>query len=401
MDQRQVKVGMVGLGLVASSHLKGFESHPRAEVIAVCDLDRGRVERFAETHGIPEVYTSYEEMLQNGSLDAVSIATPNYLHSTMTKQAAEHGKHVHCEKPFCRFVEEGKGAIEAAKRTGVKIAIGETYMFITSFMKARELIDQGEIGRPLQIRERHGAWIERPRTNDNRHMDLVRPPIVPRDRHWRVDPVKSGGGDWPWIFDHAGHFFIAGEYLLQDQKISEVYAVASQDSSALKKAGASHDPYSTTALDIPIITWRYEDPALQGLWIRAERLNGKYDYMQGFSASVFGDKGMVEVLGEGGHNLMWNGQQVHMVLHREGKESITFRFDEGGDEIWDSDISYYSKGHSNQVQHFIDCILQDSEPRASGEHGIRTAQCTLGTIMSAREHRPVKVNEVGHDYTAY
>ena len=159
MDQRQVKVGMVGLGLVASSHLKGFESHPRAEVIAVCDLDRGRVERFAETHGIPEVYTSYEEMLQNGSLDAVSIATPNYLHSTMTEQAAEHGKHVHCEKPFCRFVEEGKGAIEAAKRTGVKIAIGETYMFITSFMKARELIDRGEIGRPLQIRERHGAWI--------------------------------------------------------------------------------------------------------------------------------------------------------------------------------------------------------------------------------------------------
>ena len=55
--------------------------------------------------------------------------------------------------------------------------------------------------------------------------------------------------------------------------------------------------------------------------------------MNGFSASIFGDKGMIEVLAEGGHNLLWDGQQVHLVLHREGKETVTFRFDEGGDDV--------------------------------------------------------------------
>ena len=392
MTTERVKVGMVGLGLVAPSHLKGYEGHPKAIVTAVCDMDRARAEKFAEAHGVREVYVSYEDMLGKGDIDAVSIATPNYLHASMARQAAEAGKHVHSEKPFCRFVGEGVDAVEAGRRSGVKIAVGETYMFVSSFMKARELIDEGEIGRPLQIRERHGAWLERPKRQTD---------SIPDDRAWRIDPEMSGGGDYPWIFDHAGHFFITGEYLMQDQKVVEVYAVAARDTQVKKRAGAAHDPYSTAQVDIPVLTWTYEDPALQGLWARAERLNGKFDFMRGFSASVFGEKGMIEVLGEGGHNLIWEGQQVHLVLHREGKDTVTFRFDEGGDDVWQSDICYYSQGHSNQVQDFIDSIVHDVEPRSDAERGVRTVGCTLAAIKSAREGRPVKVDEVDPRYSAY
>lgn len=392
MTQKRVKVGMVGLGLAARSHLKGYEGHPDAEVTAVCDLDRNRAEQIAEAHGGPEVYSSYEEMLEKADIDAVSIATPNHLHARMARRAAENGKHVHSEKPFCRYVGEGLEALEAARQARVKISVGETYMYVSSFMKARELIDAEEIGRPLQIRERHGAWLER----------TVQPSeFLPANRDWRIDPEQSGGGDYPWIFDHAGHFFICGEYLMQDQAIAEIYAVAARDTRSERRAGASHDPYTTAQVDIPIITWKYEDPSLQGLWARAERLNGKFDYMQGFSASIFGEKGMIEVLGEGGHNLIWNGQQVHLVLHREGKDTITFRFDEGGDDIWQSTISYYSQGHINQVQDFIDSIVRDAEPRASAEHGIRAVRCTLAAIKSAKEGHPVRVDEVDTQYAAY
>ena len=87
--------------------------------------------------------------------------------------------------------------------------------------------------------------------------------------------------------------------------------------------------------------------------MRAERLNGKYDYMRVFSTTVIGEKGMIEVLGEGGHNLLWEGCQQHLVLHRKGRRTLCFRFDEGGDDIWESDISYYSQGHANQVHHLI------------------------------------------------
>ena len=272
------------------------------------------------------------------------------------------------------------------------VAVGETYLFISPFMKARELIEGGEIGRPLQIRQRHGGWQEREKGPAY---------AVPGDRSWRLDPEKSGGGQYPWIFDVAVHFFATAEYLMPNQRINEVYSVAASGLAGQTRSGATHDPYTTSEADIPIITWRYEDPALQGVWMRAERLNGKFDYMGGFSASIVGQKGMIEVLGEGGHNLLWNGQQQHLVLHREGKEALTFRFDEGGDDIWLSDICYYSRGHINQVHHFIDCILGASEPLYNGEEGVHAVRCALAAIRSARTGSPARVDQIGPEYAAY
>ena len=68
--------------------------------------------------------------------------------------------------------------------------------------------------------------------------------------------------------------------------------------------------------------------------------------MTGFSVSISGEKGLIEFLGEGGGGLQWNGGLVHSVLHRDGKEPSTFRFDdEGPDHIWQSEVSYYSAAH--------------------------------------------------------
>ena len=135
--------------------------------------------------------------------------------------------------------------------------------------------------------------------------------------------------------------------------------------------------------------------------MRAERLNIKYDYMRGFSTIVSGERGMIEVLGEGGHNLIWKGEQQHLVLHREGKESIAYRFDEGGDDLWESEISYYSRGHMAQVHHLIESILHDTRPRYTGADGVHAVRCTLATIESARQGRPVRLQEIADDYTAY
>ena len=396
MKPTTVQAGIVGLGLVASAHLKGYQSHPHAAVTAVCDLDPERAAQFAAAHGIPEVYTSYEEMLAQAAINTVDIATPTDLHAPMALQAARAGKHIHCEKPFCRTVGEGLAVCAAAREAGVRLLVGETYAFIASHVQARALIEAGEIGRPLQVRQRHGAWIAR-----------AKPRIAagPRDRTWRVDPRRSGGGAYPWIYDHAVHFYATAEYLMPGEQIAEVYAVSSATSGAPKRRGAAHDPYASAEVDIPIITWRYADPACQGVWMRAERLNNKYDHMRGFSTTVIGERGMIEVLGEGGHNLVWEGEQVHLVLHREGKESQAFRFDAGvdaaGDDLWQSEICYYSGGHVAQVQHLVDCILTGTEPRYTGEDGVHAVRCTLATIESAHAGRPVKVEEIGSEYGAY
>ncbi|MXZ21432.1 MAG: Gfo/Idh/MocA family oxidoreductase [Caldilineaceae bacterium SB0665_bin_25] len=100
----------------------------------------------------------------------------------MTRQAALAGKHVHCEKPFCRSVAEGMEAVQAVKSAGVKLLVGETYLFLTSHMKARALIEDGAIGRPLQIRQRHGAW--RRRANHKLRLSAAA-------RDWRLDGAQS------------------------------------------------------------------------------------------------------------------------------------------------------------------------------------------------------------------
>ena len=393
MQSDKIRVGIVGLGLVSSAHLKGYESHPRAEIVAVCDTDAERVREFAKIHGIAGTYTSYEEMLRHAAIGAVDIATPTHLHAQMTRMAVEAGKHVHCEKPFSRTVAEGLEATEAAAKAGVKLAVGETYVFVTPHVKARELIDQGEIGRPMQIRHRHGAWVAR---------EQPAIPVGPLDRGWRIDPEQSGGGAYPWIFDHAVHFFAAAEYFASDARIAEVYSLASRvDEAGQSGVSAPHDPYAKPEQDIPIVTWTYENSAMQGAWMRAEPLNGKFDFMRGFSATIIGETGAIEVLGEGGHGLVWNGIQQHLVLHRSGKETVAYRFDESPDDIWQSDISYYSQGHINQVHHFVDSIVNDTQPRYDGAAGTHAVRCTLATIRSAQESRPIKVSDIEPSYAAY
>ena len=63
-----LRVGIVGLGLAATPHLKGYQSHPRAEVSAICDLDEARALRFADEHGIEEVYTDFTDFLEGPRL---------------------------------------------------------------------------------------------------------------------------------------------------------------------------------------------------------------------------------------------------------------------------------------------------------------------------------------------
>lgn len=110
MKPAKVKVGMVGLGLVFTPHFKGYASHPGAEVVALCDLDEERARRFAAAYNVPQIYTSYEELLAQADINTVDIATPTFLHAPMTQQAVVAGKHIHCEKPFCRSVAEGLAA---------------------------------------------------------------------------------------------------------------------------------------------------------------------------------------------------------------------------------------------------------------------------------------------------
>ena len=365
----KVKVGIVGCGLVSHSHIEAFRSHPDAEIIAVCDINEAQAKLLSKKYGIPQYYTSYNEMLKSTDINTISIVTPTYLHSEMAIAAAKAGKHILCEKPFCMTLEGGAAACAEAEKRGISLMVGESFLFISSVMKAKELIDSGEIGKPRQIRQRFGVY------------NLRGNALVARcsgDMSWRTDPTRAGGGGYPWMFDHCVHFFAVAECMFNNSPVKEVYAV---------KVGAAHENY-----DVPMIVWKHEDSECHGIWMGAKpESNDFYDPMGGFSMTVIGDKGMIEVLGEGGGGLKWKGKDVHLVLHRKGKETLTYRFDEGGDEVWDSEISYYNRAHRNQIYSFINSLLKGERPVYGGSDGLRAVKNTMAAICSAKEGVPVGV----------
>ena len=378
----KVKVGIVGLGLVSQSHIDAYRSHGGAEVVAVCDRDEARAKAAAAKYGVPRCYTSYDEMLKDKDINTIDIATPTFLHAPMVIAAAKAGKNIHCEKPFCLTLAEGEAACAEAEKQGVSLMVGESYLFMSSIMKTKQLIEAGEIGAPRQIRQRFGEWVTRA---DN--------PLVSRSGNvsWRMDTAKAGGFGYPWLFDHCVHFFAVSEYLFNSH-VKEVYAVKSKN--AAENSAIRLNSMSEKDGEVPMIVWTHENPSCHAVWMSADPDNGGYDVMTGFSATIIGDKGMIEVLGEGGGGLKWQGKDTHLILHRKGKETLTYRFDEGGDEVWESEISYYSRAHRNQIYSFIDSLLAGKRPPYSGADGLRAVRNTVAAICSAKEGAAAVVNGV-------
>jgi predicted dehydrogenase len=117
------------------------------EIAAIASRDKKKAEEAARKLGIPKAYGSYEELLEDTEIDAIYNPLPNHLHVPWSITAAEAGKHVLCEKPISLSVAEARTLIAARDRTGVKI--GEAFMVKThpQWLRTREIIQSGGIGK--------------------------------------------------------------------------------------------------------------------------------------------------------------------------------------------------------------------------------------------------------------
>lgn len=134
------------------------------------------------------------------TVDAVDIIVPPFLHKELTIKAAEAGKHVYVEKPMARSLGECRSMIRASADAGKRLMVGESYFFSGPHVLARKLIDEGEIGTVQQVRINKAPWVFTPEEDERLDGGGHDPP-------WRFDPVLSGGGDYPFMFDHACHLF--------------------------------------------------------------------------------------------------------------------------------------------------------------------------------------------------
>ena len=153
---KKVRIGIIGTGGIANSHMKAYLKQPDVEVVAGADIVPGRAKEFFESYGITDAKTDYKdgaEMLADKSLalDAVSICTYNRQHAPCAIAALEAGVHVLLEKPFTVTLDEAVEVMKAEKKSGKILSIGFQPRFDDNMKMVKEVVQSGVLGQIYYI----------------------------------------------------------------------------------------------------------------------------------------------------------------------------------------------------------------------------------------------------------
>ncbi len=163
----KIKIAVIGVGVMGSHHVKDIHELGNLELVAVCDIDHSRADRYAQEYGVPAFY-DHREVLEKVKPDAILIATPHYDHPPISKAAFEHGIHVLTEKPIGVHVIAAKemiAAYEQAKKKFPDLVFAamfqqRTYGF---WKKIKALLEEGELGRLVRTILDHNRLVPHPK----------------------------------------------------------------------------------------------------------------------------------------------------------------------------------------------------------------------------------------------
>ena len=199
-----VRFGLVGYGLFGAHHAAAIEAAPSAELAAIAVKSEASQAAARDAHPGADVCGDYRELLDRDDIDLIDVTVPNVLHHEVAAAALDAGKHVLLEKPMALELAHCDDLIARAAEKSLVLAVGHELRLSTLWGKARELIDEGVIGRPLH------AMVE-----------LSRFPYRQGAEGWRWDVDRVGN----WILEEPIHFLdLARWYLSDNGEPVSVYA---------------------------------------------------------------------------------------------------------------------------------------------------------------------------------
>lgn len=149
----RVGIGCIGYGLIGKRHVIDFREQPDTSLVALAEVHRGRLEEARGfIGGSVRGYSDFRKLLDDKSVDAVVVSTPDHWHALMTMLACAAGKDVYVEKPLTLFVREGRWMVEVARRQRRVVQVGTQQRSGTHYQKAKELIQTGHIGKVASVR---------------------------------------------------------------------------------------------------------------------------------------------------------------------------------------------------------------------------------------------------------
>ncbi|WP_318618003.1 Gfo/Idh/MocA family oxidoreductase [Sporosarcina sp. YIM B06819] len=339
----KLRVAVIGCGSIAKyRHLGEYDSHSAVEIVAVCDIVEERAQEAADQYGAT-AYTDYKKLLEVENVDAVSVCLPNYLHAPVSIAALEAGCHVLCEKPMATSKEEAEAMIAAAKSNDKKLMIAHNQRFVPSHARARALIASGEIGKIYSFRTAFGHG---------------------GPEGWSVDGKDS------WFFNKEQAFIGAmGDlgvhkadllrYLLGEEFVEVAGFI---ETSAKENSDVDDNAVCILKSESGVIG------TLAASWA--------YTAKEDNSTIIYGEHATLRLEDDPDYSLIVqykNGEVVNYALGAIQSNA------EGGQTT------------THVINHFIESIVQNTEPLINGEEGMKSLDVILAALASMETKQISKI----------
>ncbi len=343
-------VAVIGAGAIGLDHIRSFQQHPAARVVALAEVSPARGREAVETYGIPDLVADYRQLLGRDDIDVISIALPNYLHASVSLDALKAGKHVMLDKPMATNARDAAKLIAEAKKRGVRLMVGQNMRFTPEVQTAKKLITDGKLG---EVYHAKTAWTRRSG--------------IPRIGSWFTQKQFAGGGCTYDIGVHAldRALFLMGEF--------DAAAVSGQTYSKLGPLGRGEGKWGKSEIDKKA-TFDVDDLAVALIKLKSGRTVlleaswaahlPQHDF---FSSQVLGtDAG-----------LLLNPLR----LVRPGKNGY----------ITEEVAASTPLAHENRMVHFIDVLLGQAEPYVTTDQSLAVQKILDAIYQSAATGREVRI----------
>ncbi len=258
--KENINWGIIGVGNVTEVKSgPAFYKVKHSNLVAVMRRNAEKAKDYAKRHKVPKWYSNASDLINDDEIDAVYIATPPNLHASYAIEAMKAGKPVYVEKPMAKNYAECKEMLKVSKETGMPLWVAYYRRTLPAFLKAKELVESGTIGKPLMVNIKlYKQAQERNQTK--------------QEMHWHVFPEISGAGHF---FDLASHQFDFLDFVFG--KVTEAKGMAEN----LAGLYPAEDTVSGT--------WKHESGVIgNGSWCFVVDENSVEDYIQ-----IIGEKGEI------------------------------------------------------------------------------------------------------------
>ena len=194
----KIRIALIGSGIIGHYDTDTALKVPGIELVAVCDLYKGRLERAKEKWGA-SIFTTqdYREILTRKDIDAVLVCTSDHWHDHISIDAMNAGKHVYCEKPMVHHIEEGQAVINTQKKTGKVFQVGSQVASSVLTAEAKKIYESGVIGELCYVEA----------TNDRSSANGAWKYTIPTDANTQTVDWDTYVGDAPKVPFDAKRFF--------------------------------------------------------------------------------------------------------------------------------------------------------------------------------------------------